>query len=677
MPFEKRVVLPGSENVSRPGLEPEGPITATGQTLHVNVIVRRKQPLPVAAMESGSGRFLSHSELDATHGADPADIEKVEEFAHEAGLTVLESSPLKRRVTLSGTARQMEEAFGTQLIDYRATKTGNDFRGRQGNLTIPSELKDAVLAVLGLDARPVAKPHSRMRQSSPGSFTPLQVASLYNFPSGLTGKGQTIAIIELGGGYRTNDLTTYFKNLNVKPPKVTAISVDGGQNTPGGDADGEVMLDIEVAGAIANEANIAVYFAPNTDAGFVNAITNAVHDTARKPSVISISWGAAEDNWSEQSRNAMNAALQDAAALGVTVTAAAGDNGSTDGLGDHKLHVDFPASSPFALACGGTTLQGSGGNITSETVWNEIANQAGATGGGVSKAFPLPAYQQAANVPKQPQANFAGRGVPDIAGDADPVTGYQVRVNGQNVVIGGTSAVSPLWAALVARLNQELGKPVGFLNPKLYSTARSAFRDITSGNNDDGSLGYYQAQPGWDPCTGLGTPNGAALLKSLASSASDRTEVTGSQLQHNQGANWAAIPDPGSGKIAVTLVLRRSGKDIGDELLRGAEPVLQHGASSAFTAASPEEVHAVTSFAEAHGLCVIEANPTTRTVQVEGTPEQIEKAFCVDLGIVRGENGEHLTYRGAISLPNDVADKVTAVLGLDQRPIARHHTNTA
>lgn len=336
----------------------------------------------------------------------------------------------------------------------------------------------------------------------------------------MTGSGQTVAIIELGGGYNTSDLQTYFKNLGIDEPNITAVSVDGGQNSPGSDADGEVMLDIEVVGAIASGANIAVYFAPNTEQGFVDAITDAVHDTSRSPSVVSISWGGPEDSWTQQGQTAMNSALQDAASLGVTVTVAAGDNGSTDGAGDSMLHVDFPASSPYALACGGTTLRASGTSISSEVVWNEIANNEGATGGGVSNVFALPSYQNAAGVPKQPQTNFVGRGVPDVAGDADPTTGYQVWVDGQDQVVGGTSAVAPLWAALVALINQQMSTRAGFLNPKLYPLGESVFQDITNGNNDDSGLGYYSAAGGWDPCTGLGSPNGAAILKALSSDTS-------------------------------------------------------------------------------------------------------------------------------------------------------------
>jgi kumamolisin len=257
-----------------------------------------------------------------------------------------------------------------------------------------------------------------------------------------------------------------------------------------------------------------VYFAPNSDQGFHDAITTAVHDTVNKPSVISISWGASEDSWTQQASNAMLAACTDAAAVGVTVTAAAGDGGATDGVTDNKLHVDLPACLPPVLGCGGTRLDTSHGKITNETVWNELAKNEGATGGGVSRIFPLPSYQSSAGVLVHPETRFAGRGVPDVAGDADPLTGYQVRVDGKKLVIGGTSAVAPLWAGLIAVINHQLGRPVGFVNPALYRTGTPAFRDISTGNN-----GGYQAASNWDACTGLGSPNGAALLKALLGTA--------------------------------------------------------------------------------------------------------------------------------------------------------------
>jgi kumamolisin len=249
-----------------------------------------------------------------------------------------------------------------------------------------------------------------------------------------------------------------------------------------------------------------VYFAPNTDAGFLDAITTAIHDTTNKPSVISISWGGPESTWTAQAMTAMDQAFQAAATLGITVCIASGDNGSSDGVNDGADHVDFPASSSFALACGGTSLKASASAINGETVWNDGAN-GGASGGGISGFFAKPAWQASLNaVDTQGKVvALTQRGVPDVAGNADPQTGYEVRVDGTDSVIGGTSAVAPLWAALIARANQLSGKPAGFINPQLYQNPK-ALRDITSGNNGD-----FAAAAGWDACTGLGSPNGAAL----------------------------------------------------------------------------------------------------------------------------------------------------------------------
>ncbi len=441
---------------------------------------------------------------------------------------MVESSAARSSVVVSGSAEAMQAAFGVELAHYESP--AGRYRGRTGQVTLPVHLAGRVQAVLGLDNRRVAKPHLVRRKlaaapaaaGGPSPLTPLQVAQLYNFPSNADGSGQTIAILELGGGFSDSDLQAYFSGLNLQPPAVTAVGVDGGQNSPGTDpdADGEVMLDIEVAGAVAPGAAIAVYFAPNTDQGFHDAITQAVHDTARRPSVISISWGGPETGpasqaWTQQAIDAMNTALEDAAAMGVTVTVAAGDNGSTDGVQDGRQHVDFPASSPFALACGGTRLIGKAGAIQSETVWNDGPDSA--TGGGVSGVFAAPSYQ--ANVSLPPSTNPAlprARGVPDVSGNADPQSGYITRVDGQQEVIGGTSAVAPLWAGLVALLNQSLAKPVGFLHPALYGSLQgsAAFHDVTAGNN-----GSYQAGPGWDACTGLGTPDGAALASALGTPA--------------------------------------------------------------------------------------------------------------------------------------------------------------
>ncbi len=467
----------------------------------VTCVLRRKHAAPRSVAIQ-----LSHEDFAATHGCDIADIHAVENFAAEHHFTVDRVDNASRTVKLSGNLHRLAEAFGAAL-ELRQVD-GQTYRTRSGGLTVPAELNGIVIAILGFDQRPAARTyHQLLARAGQTSYTPGQVAKAYNFPSN-TGAGQTIAVIELGGGYNPSDLATYWRQVGVSGVSVTAIGVDGTTNAPTGDpnsADGEVALDIEVIGAIAPGARIAVYFADNTDQGFLDGINAAIHDKVRKPSVISISWGGPESSWTPQSMNAFNAAFHDAALLGISVCVASGDNGSDDGVGDGANHADFPASSPWVLACGGTRLHANRGKIISETVWNDGAD-GGASGGGLSAHFSVPLYQQ--NI----KAVSGRRGVPDVAGDADPESGYLTIVDGQSGVIGGTSAVAPLWSALIALFNQELGRNVGWLHPYLYGAAvqAGALRDITQGNN-----GSFSAQKGWDACTGLGTPNGQALLAVL------------------------------------------------------------------------------------------------------------------------------------------------------------------
>ena len=517
-----KVTLKGSERTPVEGAQVLAPADPK-ERLEVSMIVRRctRTALQTRVAKLAAGNrsvgFLSREEFAEEHGADPCDLGKVRKFAAAHHLIVVQEHAARRTVVLSGTVEQFSNAFSIQM--QRFAHSGGTYRGRMGAIQLPVELDGIVEAVLGLDNRPQAKPHFRVRPTADGqknqagatasvSFTPTQVASLYGFPSG-TGAGQCVAIIELGGGYRPADLQAYFAELDVASPKVSAVSVDHGNNTPTGDAngpDGEVMLDIEVLGSIVPAANIAVYFGPNTDAGFLDAVTTAIHDMKNRPSVISISWGGAESAWTAQAMTAMDDAFQAAAAMGITVCVASGDSGSTDGVSDGNDHVDFPASSPYALSCGGTSLQANQTAITSEVVWNDGAN-GGASGGGISSFFPTPGWQMGKKATQRGGTSIAltRRGVPDVAGDADPETGYNVRIDGTNIVIGGTSAVAPLWAGLIARINQTSGTSAGFLNPMLYSKPQ-ALRDIISGSNGD-----FEAAIGWDACTGLGTPNGAAL----------------------------------------------------------------------------------------------------------------------------------------------------------------------
>ena len=512
---ETRVVLPGSEKNPAPDAV-RLRATPAKSKMTVSVIVRRKEPLKI---NLGSGRAngpvrVSRAHFKQHHSADPAAIKQVRAFAREFHLKVEPdpTSAARRTVQLTGTAADMQKAFGVVL--EQKTINGAEYRVREGAIHLPASLTGVVEAVLGLDNRPQAQPHFRVHAASaaaPSSYTPPQVAQAYKFPAKASGAGQTIGILEFGGGYRQADLTAYFKTLGIAAPGITAVSVNGGKNSPSkaSGPDGEVMLDIEVAASVASGAKVAVYFAPNTSQGFVEAITTAVHDTKNKPSVISISWGGPESTWTQQTMKALDAACQSAAALGITITAAAGDNGSTDGAKGNN--VDFPASSPHVLGCGGTKLVANGATIVSEVVWNEQASNEGATGGGVSNVFALPSWQASSHVPA-PSVSTGGRGVPDVAGDADPTTGYTIRVDGETTVIGGTSAVAPLWAGLIAVANQQLGVQVGFIQPAIYAAkAASAFNDIILGNN-----GGFSAGPGWDACTGLGSPNTGKLIPLLA-----------------------------------------------------------------------------------------------------------------------------------------------------------------
>ncbi|RDU96824.1 S53 family peptidase [Trinickia dinghuensis] len=528
-----RQQLVGSERAAVKDSKRLGPIDPD-ETLRVVVTLRRRgarelEELARRAAHGQQAEPLSREAFAQRFGAAPEDFAKLEAFAREYRLAVEQRDPGAAKAVLSGTVEHFQAAFGVELFHYEHPTLG-PFRGRTGPITIPADISGVVTAVLGLDNRPQARAHFRLRTGtgdgpimaradSAQAFTPVQLAALYDFPDG-DGAGQCIGLIELGGGYEKSDLSAYFGSLGVAAPQVVSVSVDGTDNSPSGNPsgpDGEVTLDVEIAGAIAPKATIAVYFAPNSDAGFVDAVSQALHDATNKPSVLSISWGSPESSWTDQAIASFNDMLQSAVALGVTICAAAGDSGSSDGASDGADHVDFPASSPYVLACGGTHITARAGSaaISSEVVWNDGAS-GGATGGGVSARFTLPAWQEglAAARVDGPPVSLANRGVPDVAADASPTSGYEVLIDGQSVPVGGTSAVAPLFAGLIARINALSGRPAGFVNQKLYQAA-SAFNDITSGDN-----GTYAAAAGWDACTGLGSPKGRNIATALGVSAS-------------------------------------------------------------------------------------------------------------------------------------------------------------
>ncbi len=480
---------------------------------------------------------LSRGDYATQFGASSDDLGKVKRFALEHGLRAIPDMAARntnsnerahRTVELRGTIAAFSRAFKVKFFRFRGRN--GIYRGYKGSVQIPSDLQGVVQNVMGLDTRKQATPRLRHATSLGGldtaggqSYTPDQIAKLYNFPSGVTGKGQVIAIVEMGGGYRRKDLAKYFKTLGIPMPKVKAVPVAGGRNAPSGNpnsADGEVMLDIEVAGAVAPGAKFIVYFAKNTNRGFFRAVNTAIHDNKNKPTILSISWGGAEGTWRASDMDSMDQAFQAAAAMGISVFVAAGDGGSSDDVAPGNVaHVDFPSSSPFATACGGTRLESPDGQtIANEVVWND-GPTGGGSGGGISAYFPVPVYQNGFSLPASANPGAGpGRGVPDIAGNADPWSGYKVRVDAQDLVIGGTSAVAPLWAGLTALVNEGLQRQAGFLNPLLYRIKANAgvLREILSGNNDTTNLvGGYLSGPTYNVCTGLGTPNGQAILQAM------------------------------------------------------------------------------------------------------------------------------------------------------------------
>lgn len=509
----KKSALRGTEHATMPGARAIGP-TDPHQLIEVSVILKHRNQLPEPEEQE---RFLSHSDLAKNYGAEPGQVDKIRQFARENNLQILERGDevLRRTITLAGTAAAMEKAFSVELAEYEYED--GTYRGHNGAIQMPEDCAPFVSGVFGLDNRVAAYPHFRRRstnrafgtRASTMAYTPAKVAKLYNFPQDANGAGQTIGIIELGGGYRPSDLRDYFEALGLQPPAVKCISIDQANNSPttAQSLDSAVTQDIEVAAAVAPGVNIAVYFASNTARGFQDALSCAIHDQLNKPSVLSIGWGNAEVNWTPQSMENFHQVAQEAALLGITIVAASGDNGSSNGINDGKNHVDFPASCPHVLAVGGTRLMASNGSIESETAWNDGPN-GGATGGGYSTVFQRPAWQAAV-------VTQSGRGVPDVAGNADPDTGYIILVDGQHETAGGTSSVAPLWAGLIVLLNQKLNRRLGFVNPLIYNIdQQQGFRDITMGNN-----GAYTSTYGWDCLTGLGCPMGAQLLQALQGQA--------------------------------------------------------------------------------------------------------------------------------------------------------------
>lgn len=471
----------------------------------------------------------------------------VKKFAEHSKLRVIDSSKERRCVILSGTAQELSDAF--QVDNRTYTHEGEVYRSYPDAIQIPANLKGVIEAVLGLENRPLMSHHAflAVRHRFPTAGQQVirhtevrEVEDAYKFPKDSDGKGQCIAIIELGGGFYERDIKKYFQNHKLHQPKISVVEIEGTRNNPaepkyieqvlnlmgektvnqktGARASVpselahamwtiESTLDVQLAGSFANAANIVVYFAPNNAHGKYQALTSALSHKKYPPSVISCSWGAVEETLPGDVIFSLNHVFEDAALRGVTICFSSGDKGE-DPSPEGNPRVHFPASSPYVLSCGGTHWLKKQRSIYEE-VWSEsLPKYVVQSGGGVSKIFEQPDWQTGIKL----QTKKSGRGVPDVAGKADIAGGYCMEVAGFDVTMGGTSAAAPMWAGLIARFNQELNCNIGYANPFLYQkSCRSSFNDITKGNNGK----HFKATPGWDPCTGWGTPDGKKLLAKL------------------------------------------------------------------------------------------------------------------------------------------------------------------
>ena len=498
------------------------------------------------AVINGTRSVLTSDEFSQQFSAPTIDINSVTNFVNQYGLTVTKVYPETASMKVIGTVDQFNNAFGITLINV--TTSTRTYMSYVGAISIPDNLSNIIIGVLGLD-----NTLEFIRNSYPGTPSnppwPQDLARAYNFPSNggsyqTEGTGTCIGIIELGGGYITQNLTSSFSRIGLPNPTTVDFLIGSGSNNPADPNSVEVMLDIYAASGISPASTQVIYFTDNSEVGFYNGVYAAINDSVNNPNVISISWGIDESLWSGLYRYLMDTVFQQAIVKGITVTVATGDYGSQAYAGRPAYSVQYPGSSPYVLACGGTqiTLNGDG-TINTEVVWNDGAMS---SAGGISNLYLVPTYQTGLRVKTYPSGTtgvIGGRSTPDLSAQA---TGYQFYYGNSNTFItsGGTSAVAPLYAGLIARIVSLLGRNVGFINTKIYRDT-TVFNDITSGNNAaPNSLGY-SATTGWDACTGLGSPNGTAiynLLKAVSRVKTDSGWQTINNMYVKTGnSTWSTV----------------------------------------------------------------------------------------------------------------------------------------
>lgn len=433
--------------------------------------------------------YAERAALGRASAAAESAIGDLRTYCARYGIEVLEQH--WRSAVLRAPLNRSIEAFGASVATFEDAG-GSRFRHRDGSLHAPPEIAAILHGVFGFHQWPRSHRLGALQRHE----TPLravEIAERYRFPQA-TGRGQTIAILQLRGEFREDDFTQCMRAQSIAAQQPRVKRVDNADLTHEIETvkDLEAALDVQIAAALAPDARIVLYQAPDNERGLIDALRAAIFDQEMSPTIISVSYGWPEPLWTPSALDILNELFAAAALLGITVICSSGDHGAELEI-DGKPHVVAPASVPFAHAAGATQIQS--GNA--EVAWEH-------TGGGFSEYFQLPEWQAAAREVAAALSVTPGRGVPDVAAQESP--GYLVYLNGTELAAGGTSAIAPMWAALVARLNERLSKPIGFFAPLLYGSNPQPMRAIV-----DGSNGTYNAQAGWNPCTGLGCPDGVAL----------------------------------------------------------------------------------------------------------------------------------------------------------------------
>ncbi|MFF2144309.1 protease pro-enzyme activation domain-containing protein [Kitasatospora sp. NPDC058190] len=545
-----RVALPNTVNPAVAHSEKKGDVPAEQQiSVAVSLKLRNADALDrflTAVTTPGSpqfGKYLTPEQFSAQFGPAQQDVEKVKAYLTAQGLTVGDVSANRQVVNAHGTAAQISQAFGTHESSYVDPQLQRAFFANDDAASIPADLATVVQGVSGLDNHAVRKTHlakpnavtPSAATATPSGMSPAQYTGAYNLnKTGADGTGTTVALWEFDG-YTSSDLTTYDSQFGLTGPAVSTVSVDGANyDSAPGQGQGEVELDSEIVRGAAPKATQLIYEAPNNDQGEIDMANKIVADN--KASVISISWGSCEPDTTAASMTAVDNAFKQAAAQGISIFSASGDDGSRDCTrstsGSTVKAVDFPASSPHQTGVGGTNLKVTSGNTySSESAWSTA-------GGGVSTVFNKPSWQTGTGV------SGTMRTVPDVASNADPQSGFSIYTAGAWQVYGGTSAAAPLWSGYAAQFNQKAkaaGQPVlGEASPRLYSVANSSsygstFHDVTTGANQD-----FSAKAGYDQVTGWGSPVADALTTALLGGSSGTTPpptggCTAAQLIGNGG----------------------------------------------------------------------------------------------------------------------------------------------